>query len=64
MGSSGGSPTPGKHVQVVASRITGKPGSRTIVQAAEPLVFNDIDEANDTVDLILDRLSDEAQHTH
>ena len=50
---------PAGHVQVAASRITGAPGKRTIVQA-ESLPFRNIEEAKDAVDLILDRLSDEA----
>jgi hypothetical protein len=52
---------PAGHVQVVASRISGVPGKRSIVQAGEPLMFNDIEEAKDAVDLILDRLNTEAQ---
>lgn len=51
---------PAGHVQVVASRISGAPGKRSIVQV-EPLMFNDIEEAKDAVDLILDRLIAEAQ---
>lgn len=51
---------PGGHVQVVSSLISGAPGKRTIKQAAEPLMFNDINEAKDAVDLILDRLAEEA----
>jgi hypothetical protein len=31
-------------VYLVTSRISGKPGKRTIVQAADPLMFNDIEE--------------------
>ena len=50
---------PPGHVQVVTSRITGTPGRRTITQVGEPLMFNDIDEAKDAVDLILDRLAQE-----
>ena len=52
--------SPGGHVRVVSSRISGKPRNRTIVQAEEPLMFNDIDEAKDAVDLILDRLAEES----
>ena len=52
---------PAGHVQVVASRISGAPGTRSILQAGEPPMFNDIDEAKDAVDLILDRLNTEAQ---
>jgi hypothetical protein len=52
---------PAGHVQVVASRISGAPGKRSIVQAAEPLMFNNIEEAKDAVDLILDRLNTEVQ---
>ena len=51
---------PPGHVQVVTSRISGPSGKRTIVQANAPLMFNNIEEAKDAVDLILDRLSDEA----
>jgi hypothetical protein len=52
---------PAGHVQVVASRISGAPGKRSIVQAGGPLMFNDIDEAKDAVVLILDRLNTEAE---
>lgn len=52
---------PGGQVQVATSRISGPAGKRTIVQAGEPLMFNDIAEAKDAVDLILDRLDEEAQ---
>jgi hypothetical protein len=48
---------PAGHVQVVASRISGAPGKRTIVQAGELLMFNNMEEAKDAVDLILDRLA-------
>lgn len=54
---------PGGHVQVAYSRISGSPGRRTIVQAGNPLMFNDVDEAKDAIDLILDRLIDEASRT-
>ena len=52
---------PGGQVQVVTSRISGAPGKRLIVQGGLPLMFNDIEEAKDAVDLVLDRLNDEAQ---
>ncbi len=52
---------PKDHVQVVVSRITGKPGNRKITQTPYPLMFNDIEEAKDAIDLILDRLADEAR---
>lgn len=54
---------PAGHVQVAHSRISGSPGRRSIVQTGEPLMFNDIDEAKDAIDLILDRLIDEASST-
>ena len=40
---------PKDHVQVVVSRISGKPGSRKITQTPEPLMFNDIEEAKDAI---------------
>lgn len=52
--------SPGGQVRVTSSSISGAPGRRTIVQASA-LMFNDMDEAKDAVDLILDRLSDEVQ---
>jgi hypothetical protein len=53
---------PGNQVQVATSVITGKPGHRKIVQAGEkPLMFNDIREAKDAIDLILDRLNELTQ---
>lgn len=51
---------PRSHVQVVVSRVSGPPGHRKITQATEPLMFNDMQEAKDAVDLILDRLASEA----
>ena len=52
---------PKDHVQLVVSQITGKPGNRKITQTLEPLMFNDIEEAKDAIDLILDRLASEAR---
>jgi hypothetical protein len=52
--------SPGGHVRVSSSRISGKPRNRTIVQVGEPLMFQNIDEAKDGIDLILDRLAEEA----
>ena len=52
---------PAGHVGVVSSTVSGAPGSRTIVQTREPLMFNDMDEAKDAVDLILDRLHVESE---
>jgi hypothetical protein len=52
---------PAGHVGVAVSRISGAPRSRSIVQVGEPLMFNDIDEAKDAVDGILDRLDSEAE---
>jgi hypothetical protein len=54
---------PDGHAQVATSVISGSPGKRSIVQAGDPLMFNDIEEAKDAVDLILDRLGGEAQHS-
>ncbi len=45
---------------MATSRISGKPGQRKIVQT-DALMFNNMREAKDAVDLILDRLNDEAQ---
>ena len=50
--------SPGGHVRISSSRVSGKPRNRTIVQVGEPLMFNDIDEAKDAIDLILDRLAE------
>jgi hypothetical protein len=50
---------PAGHVEVASSVVSGSPRSRTIRRATDPLMFNDIDEAKDAVDLILDRLADE-----
>ena len=50
---------PDGHAQVVTSRISGPSGKRTIVQG-KPLMFRNVEEAKDAVDLILDRLSDAA----
>jgi hypothetical protein len=52
---------PGGHVGVTVSRITGRPGARQITQVGEPLMFNDVDEAKDAVDAILDRLDVSAE---
>ena len=52
---------PAGHVQVVSSRISGPPGKRTIVQASAPLMFNNIEETKDAIDLVFDRLSNEAE---
>jgi hypothetical protein len=52
---------PAGHVQVVTSRISGAPGKRSIVQGGEPLMFNDMAEAKNAIDLILDRLRAEAE---
>ena len=46
-------------VRVVSSEVIPISGTRTIVQDTA-LLFADIDEAKDAVDLILDRLSAEA----
>jgi hypothetical protein len=51
---------PGGQVQVTTSRVSGRPRQRTIVQSGDALMFNVMDEAKDAVDLILDRLADEA----
>jgi hypothetical protein len=51
---------PDGQVGVATSRISGSPGRRTIVQA-QSLMFNDIDETKDAIDLILDHLSGEAR---
>ena len=51
---------PGGQVGVATSQISGTPGRRSIVQA-KALMFNDIDEAKDAIDLILDRLDDQAR---
>ena len=46
-------------VRVVSSRVTPNEGIREIWQESA-LMFHDIDEAKDAVDLILDRLAEEA----
>lgn len=46
-------------IRVVSSRIAPNKGVREIWQETA-LMFHDIDEAKDAVDLILDRLSEEA----
>jgi hypothetical protein len=51
---------PPGHVAISRSQVTGKPRSRTITQVGEPLMFNDMDEAKDAIDLIVDRLAREA----
>jgi hypothetical protein len=51
---------PDGQVSVATSRISGSPGRRTIVQA-QALMFNDIDETKDAIDLILDHLDGEAR---
>jgi hypothetical protein len=50
---------PGGVISVVSSRITPNKGKREIWPETA-LMFNDIDEAKDAVDLILDRLAQEA----
>lgn len=50
---------PEGEVRVVSSRITPNKGIREIWQDSA-LMFHDIDEAKDAVDLILDRLGEEA----
>jgi hypothetical protein len=51
---------PAGHVAVSRSQVSGQPRSRTITQVGEPLMFNDADEAKDGIDLIVDRLAEEA----
>ena len=51
---------PAGHVEVASSEVSGSPRKRTIKRATYPLMFNDMDEAKDAVDLILDRLA----HSH
>jgi hypothetical protein len=52
----------GGQVQVATSRITGKPGARLIAQQRNSsLMFNDVQEAKEAVDLVLDRLCAEAR---
>lgn len=46
-------------VQVAVSQISGTPGKRSISQL-ESLMFNDMNEAKDAVDLILDQLTEDA----
>jgi hypothetical protein len=50
---------PDGKVQVAVSKITGRPGQRTIHQT-DSLMFNDINEAKDAVDGLLDRADREA----
>jgi hypothetical protein len=42
---------------------SGPPRGRTIAQTGEGLMFNNMDEAKDAVDLILDRLAAESRST-
>lgn len=51
---------PAGHVAVVASKITGSPGARTIRQHGDPLMFNDPSEAKDAIDELVDRVAREA----